>query len=112
MEIRPPAPGAFMPILPASGQDMLIIQGGSARLMKLISSAAFPTMNIQPVLKYMQQDMLQPLIPIRSKPMCSTLSWHLLTGQAAPNFQENRQNSYTRVFSRKFVIIQGLTHKE
>ncbi|MBA3611693.1 MAG: hypothetical protein H0W49_02005 [Nitrospirales bacterium] len=63
MEIRPPAPGASMPILPASSRDMLITQGGSARLMKIIPSAAFPPMNIQPVSKYMQQEMLQPLNP-------------------------------------------------
>ncbi len=63
MEIRPPAPGASMPILPASSQDMLITQGGSARLMEIIPPTAYPPMNIQPVSKYMQQEMLQPLNP-------------------------------------------------
>lgn len=63
MEIRPPVPGTSMPIFPASSQDMLITQKGSARLMKIIPSAAFPPMNIRPVSKYMQQEMLQPLNP-------------------------------------------------
>jgi hypothetical protein len=63
MEIRPPAPGTSMPILPASSKDMLITPGGSARVMVIISPTAYPPMNIQPVPKYIQQEMLLPLSP-------------------------------------------------
>ena len=63
MEIRPPAPGTSMPILPASSKDMLITPGDSARAMVIIPPTAYPPMNIQPVPKYMQQEMLLPLSP-------------------------------------------------
>jgi hypothetical protein len=61
MEIRPPAHGASMPISPASNRDMPITPAGrSARAMKIIPPTAYPPMNIQPVSKYMQQEMLLP----------------------------------------------------
>ncbi len=63
MEIRPPAPGASMPISAASSKDMLITPGGSGSVMEIIPPTAYPPMNIQPVSKYMQQEMLQPLNP-------------------------------------------------
>ncbi len=63
MEIRPPAPGASMPILPAISKDMLITPGGSAPMMVIIPPTAYPPMNIQPVPNYMQQEMRLPLSP-------------------------------------------------
>lgn len=63
MEIRPPAPGASLPISPASTRDMLITPGGSGRVMEIIPPTAYPPMNIQPVPKYIQQEMLLPLNP-------------------------------------------------
>ncbi|MGP0595003.1 hypothetical protein ACTRXD_20995 [Nitrospira sp. T9] len=64
MEIRPPAHGASMPISPASSRDMPITPaGGSERAMKIIPPTAYPPMNIQPVPKHMQQEMLLPLSP-------------------------------------------------
>lgn len=64
MEIRPPAPGASMPISPASSRDMPITPGGSSgRVMKIIPPTAYPPMKIQPVPKHMQQEMLLPLSP-------------------------------------------------
>ncbi|MFZ1745033.1 MAG: hypothetical protein WBO24_02855 [Nitrospirales bacterium] len=64
MEIRPPAPGASMPISPASSRDMPITPGGSSgRVMKIIPPTAYPPMSIQPVPKHMQQEMLLPLSP-------------------------------------------------
>jgi hypothetical protein len=64
MEIHPPAPGASMPISPVSSRDMPITPGGSSgRVMKIIPPTAYPPMNIQPVPKHMQQEMLLPLSP-------------------------------------------------
>lgn len=63
MEIRPPAPGAFMPISPAISTDMQITPGGSGRVMEIIPPTAYPPMPIQPVPKDMQQEMLLPLRP-------------------------------------------------
>lgn len=64
MEIRPPAPGASMSIFPASSRDMPITPGGnSGRVMNIIPPTAYPPMNIQPVPKHMQQEMLLPLSP-------------------------------------------------
>ncbi len=63
MEIRPPLPGTSMPILPASSRDMPITSGGSGRVMEIIPPTAYSPMNIQPVPKYIQQEMLLPLNP-------------------------------------------------
>ncbi|HSF08546.1 MAG TPA: hypothetical protein VLA60_03970 [Nitrospirales bacterium] len=63
MEIRPPAPGASMPISAASSKAMLITPGSSGSVMEIIPPTAYPPMNIQPVSKYRQQEMLQPLNP-------------------------------------------------
>lgn len=64
MKIRPPAPGASMPISPPSSRDMPITPGGSrGRMMKIIPPTAYPPMSIQPVPKHMQQEMLLPLNP-------------------------------------------------
>jgi hypothetical protein len=63
MEIRPPAPGTSMPILPANGKGMRITPGGSARGMEIIPPTAYLPMNIQPVPEHMKQEMLLPLSP-------------------------------------------------
>lgn len=64
MEIRPPAHGASMPISPANSRDMPITPAGSSeRAMKIIPPTAYPPMNIQPVSKHRQQEMLLPLSP-------------------------------------------------
>jgi hypothetical protein len=63
MEIRPPAPGTSMPVLPANRKDMRITPGGSARAMEIIPPTAYSPMNIQPVPKHVQQEMLLTLRP-------------------------------------------------
>lgn len=63
MEIRPPAPGTSMPILPAKETGMRVTPGGNARVMEIIPPTAYPPMNIQPVPEYIQQDMLLTLKP-------------------------------------------------
>lgn len=63
MEIRPPAPGTSMPILPANRKDMQITPGGSARAMEIIPPTAYSPMNIQPVPEHVQQEMLLTLSP-------------------------------------------------
>lgn len=63
MEIRPPAPGTSMPVLPANRKDMRITPGGSARAMEIIPPGAYSSMNIQPVPEHVQQEMLMTLSP-------------------------------------------------
>ncbi len=63
MEIRPPAPGTSMPILPANRKDMQITPGGSAGAMEIIPPTAYSSMNIQPVPEHVQQEMLLILSP-------------------------------------------------
>lgn len=63
MEIRPPAPGTSMPILPAKGTGMRVTPGGSAQVMEIIPPTAYPPMNIQPVSEHAQQEMLLTLKP-------------------------------------------------
>lgn len=63
MEIRPPAPGTSMPILPANREGMRITPVGSARSMEIIPPTAYPPMNIQPVSEPMKQEMLLTLSP-------------------------------------------------
>jgi hypothetical protein len=63
MEIRPPADGTSMPVLPANRKDMRITPGGSARAMEIIPPGAYSSMNIQPVSEHVQQEMLLSLSP-------------------------------------------------
>jgi len=63
MDIRPPAPGTSMPILPANPKGMQVTPAGSAQSMEIIPASAYPPMNIQPVPEYRQQEMLLPLSP-------------------------------------------------
>jgi hypothetical protein len=63
MEIRPPAHGTTMPILPANRKDMRITPGGSADGMEIIPPTANSSMNIQPVPEHVQQEMLLTLSP-------------------------------------------------
>lgn len=63
MEIRPPAPGTSMPILPANPKGMHIAPGGSARAMEIIPPSGYPPMTIQPVPEHMKQEMLLTLTP-------------------------------------------------
>lgn len=63
MEVRPPAPGTSMPILPANRKGMQITPVGSAGGMEIIPPAAYPPMNIQPVPEHMKQEMLLTLNP-------------------------------------------------
>jgi hypothetical protein len=63
MEIRPPAPGTSMPILPANPKGMQVTPGTRAHAMKIIPSTAYPPMNIQPVPEHVQQELLLTLRP-------------------------------------------------
>lgn len=63
MEIRPPAPGTSMPVLPANWEDMRTAMGGNARAMEIIPPGAFSSMNIYPVSEHVQQEMLHSLSP-------------------------------------------------
>ncbi|GJL67930.1 MAG: hypothetical protein NPIRA06_05650 [Nitrospirales bacterium] len=103
MEIRPPVPGTSMPILPASSQDTLITQEGSAQLIKIIPSTAFPLMNNPTGVQVLTTRNGSTLESIRSNPMSSSQFWHLLAWQTGPNIQEKRQNYYTRLLSSEFV---------
>jgi len=63
MEIRPPASGTSMPILPANPKGMRVTPVGSAHAMEIIPPTAYPPMNILPVPEYMKQEMLLTLSP-------------------------------------------------
>ena len=63
MDIRPPAPGTSMPILPTNPKGMQVTPAGSAQSMEIIPPSAYPPMNIEPVPRYRQQEMLLPLSP-------------------------------------------------
>lgn len=63
MEIRPPAPGTSMPILPPKGKDMGIIPGKNTQTMEIVPATAYPPMIIQPVQEHVKQEMLLTVKP-------------------------------------------------
>jgi hypothetical protein len=63
MEIRPPAPGTSMPILPAKQNDMHIIHGNTNLTMNIIPPTTYPPMHIQPVQEHVKQEMLLSVTP-------------------------------------------------